>query len=146
MTTTTLEDAKVGDKVWDTRKGWGVVAEMRYSNEYPILVNFGHNYESYTLDGYYFEGDVNPSLFWDEIVIEAPPKPLPDLPVDAKVLVWLDGDGLKLKRHFSHFENGLLHTFDSGKTSWTGVSTSAWVKWELVECHKIQISGECYAD
>lgn len=131
--TTTLEDAKVGDKVWDTRKGWGVVDEIRYSNEYPILVNFGYDCESYTLDGYYFEDDVSPSLFWDEIVIEAPPKPLPDLPVDAKVLVWLDGSRDKYRRHFSHFENGGCHTFCGGHTSWTGGTTTAWDNWELAE-------------
>ena len=130
--TTTLEDAKVGDKVWDTRKGWGVVDEMRYSNEYPILVNFGHDYETYTLDGYYFEDDVNPSLFWDEIAIEAPPKPLPDLQVDTKVYVWSNADGLKLKRHFSHFKNGDCHTFNGGLSSWTGESTTSWDNWECV--------------
>lgn len=133
MKITTLEDAKVGDKVWDTRKGWGVVDEMRYSNEYPILVNFGHDYESYTLEGYYFEDDVNPSLFWDEIVIEAPPKPLPKLEVDTKVVV-LDNDGSKINRYFSHFDkDGVLCAFDGGRTSWTGVSTSAWNSWELAE-------------
>ena len=61
--TTTFEDAKVGDKVWDSRKGWGVVNELRYSSDYPILVDFADDCESYTLDGYYYKDDVNPSLF-----------------------------------------------------------------------------------
>ena len=131
--TTTLEDAKVGNKVWDSRKGWGVVNELRYSSDYPILVDFADDYESYTLDGYYYKDDVNPSLFWDEIVIEAPPKPLPDLPVDTKVYVWSNADGLKLKRHFSHFKNGDCYTFSGGLSSWTGESTTSWDNWELVE-------------
>ena len=134
--TTTLEDAKVGDKVWDTRKGWGVVDETRYSNEYPILVNFGHDFESYTLEGYYFEDDVNPSLFWDEIVIEAPPKPLPKLAVDTKVLVWNNSRAHAQKAHFCCFEDGKMFTYESGRTSFTkalGDNLKGWYYWELVE-------------
>ena len=131
--TTTFECAKVGDKVWESRKGWGVVNEVGYSSDYPLLVDFADDCESYTLDGYYYKDDVNPSLFWDEIVIEAPPKPITDLPVDTKVLVWLDGSRDKYRRHFSHFENGGCHTFSGGHTSWTGLTTTAWDNWELAE-------------
>ena len=63
-------------------------------------------------------------------------KPMPSLAVDAKVLVWGDGHPRKLARHFSHFENGKIRTFDSGLTSWTSrlrPGTSAWDNWELAE-------------
>lgn len=133
--TTTFETAKVGDKVWDSRKGWGVVDELRGSSDYPILVDFVHEYESYTLNGYYFEDDVNPSLFWGEIVIEAPVKPMPVLQVDAKVLVWYDDDdNVKHRRYFSHFGvDGKISTFHSGQTSWSTNKTASWDHFEVVE-------------
>lgn len=131
---TMFADVQVGDYVWDSRKGWGIVVATEHDAHYPIIVDFEGDYDSYTLDGYYSEGDVNPTLFWDEIEIKAPPKPLPKLEVDAKVIVWEDV-GVELKRHFSHFsDDGVLHTFYNGKTSFTnGGHYSAWINWRLAE-------------
>lgn len=127
-------DVRVGDKVWDIRKGWGVVDELEYYSDYPVCVDFGHGCETYTLEGYCSEDDVNPTLLWDEIEIKTPPAPLPKLEVDTKVVVWEDV-GTELKRHFSHFsKEGVLHTFYNGKTSFTNDGeTSAWVNWKLAE-------------
>ena len=125
-------DVQVGDDVWDSRMGWGVVDEVICSSDYPIIVDFVHECESYTLDGYYFVDDVNPSLFWDEIELKAPPKPLPKLEVDTKVIVWSSA-GVKTHRYFSHFDkDGVLHTFTDGKTSFTSIGdtdTEAWDYW-----------------
>ena len=66
---------------------------------------------------------------------EAPTKPLPDLEVDAKVLVWNDTHE-KNRRHFSHFSNGRIYTFDNGTTSFTRLhakSMTGWPYWELAE-------------
>ena len=133
--TTTFETAKVGDRVWCMRAGWGEIRDdRRASAAYPIHVYFSNDeFKTYTVDGLYDADDITQSLFWDEVKIEAPQKPLPDLEVDAKVLVWSDHRCLKLKRHFSHFENGVLRAFDRGHTSWTGGPTSAWPNWELAE-------------
>ena len=127
-------DVKVGDDVWDSRKGWGVVDELICSSDYPVNVDFVHECESYTLDGYYCVGDVNPSLFWDEIELKAPPAPMPHLELDTEVFVWKD-DGLKVRRHFSHFsEDGVLHVFDGGLTSFTGSgNTTAWDYWVIAK-------------
>lgn len=131
--TTTFETAKVGDKVWCMKSGWGKISRIDDRN-YPIAVSFPNDeFKTYTLGGFYDNDDITQSLFWDEIVIEAPPKPLPDLQVDTKVYVWSNADGLKLKRHFSHFKNGNCHTFSGGLSSWTGESTTSWDNWELVE-------------
>ena len=130
-----FEDVQVGDDVWDIRMGWGVVDELICSSDYPIIVDFAHECESYTLDGYYSEGDVNPSLFWDEIELKAPPKPpLPELEVDTKVIVWSSA-GVKTPRYFSHFDkDGVLHTFFGGQTSFTSDSdTTAWDYWVTAE-------------
>lgn len=127
-------DIKVGDKVWNIRLGWGVVRELMNLSDYPIYVSFERGAGTYTWDGYYILEDLNPSLFWDEIEVKAPPKPLPDLEVDAKVYVW-DSLGAKCRRHFSHFdESGVLHTFSAGKTSFTGSgATHSWSSWKIAE-------------
>lgn len=135
MSKAMFADVRVGDKVWDIRRGWGVVYELDYPSDQPIGVDFGHDYDTYTLEGYYSEDDVNPTLFWKEIELpELPPAPLPKLEVDTKVIVWEDV-GTELKRHFSHFsKDGVLHTFDNGKTSFTNEGNySVWVNWKLAE-------------
>lgn len=134
--TTTFETAKVGDKVWDFYQGWGVVREIGRSARYPIYVNLASGgYKRYTSGGLYDEDDISQSLFWDEVVIEAPVKPMPDLEVDTKVLVWVHPDNIH-KRHFSHFENGDMYTFDDGGTSFTrplAASVTGWPCWLLAE-------------
>lgn len=69
--------------------------------------------------------------------IEASQNPLPDLAVDTEVLVW-ENPEQKRKRHFSHFNNGQMCTFDKGCTSYTASKikvavTACWSHWELVE-------------
>ena len=134
MNSAMFEHAEVGDKVWDIRQGWGVVSKITPSHTYPIDVEFEYEDDTYTWDGYFTLDNVNPSLFWDEIKIEAPPKPLPDLQVDAKVFVWNNPES-RLCRHFSHFdEDGVLHTFDHGRTSFSSIgSTDSWSCWKLAE-------------
>ena len=134
MSKAMFADVQVGDYVWDSRKGWGNVDEVVHSSHFPIRVDFGHDSDAYTLDGYYNIDDVHPSLFWDEIELKAPPAPMPELEVDAKVVVWQDG-GSKTLRHFSHFsKDGVLHAFVDGKTSFTCVAdTTAWDNWMLAE-------------
>lgn len=132
--TTTFEDAKIGDKVWCMRSGWGEICGIHLKDKYSISVYFPNaEYKRYTSDGFYNEDDATRSLFWDEVTIVAPEKPMPDLPVDAKVLVWNYSSRTKYCRHFSHFENSKIYVFDKGMSSWTGISKSAWDHWELVE-------------
>ena len=137
--TTTFETAKVGDRVWCMVAGWGEVQAIDSSRDYPIAVCFkGDDIQTYTVGGFFAADDIRQTLFWDEIVFEVPVKPMPSLAVDAKVLVWGDGQGptRKSARHFSHFENGRIRTFDAGLTSWTSrlrPETSACDHWELAE-------------
>lgn len=60
--TTTFETAKPGDRVWSIRNGWGEIHDADESGAYPISV-------------YY-------SVYWDEVEIEAPQKPLSDLELE----------------------------------------------------------------
>lgn len=128
-------DVKVGDKVWDICRGWGVVTTLNVCDTYPIEVEFEHGDGTYARDGYYNLEDVNPSLFWDEIELVAPQKPLPLLEVDTKVVVWLPNTGMKICRHFSHFdEYGFLYVFIDGRTSFTSDGTThRYDNWELAQ-------------
>lgn len=133
----TFTDAKAGDRVWSLTHGWGVVtARLAPHTPYPLAVEFeDRSYRTYTLWGLLHFTDHNPTLFWDEVKIEAPEKPMPHLEVDTKVLVWVRPE-LKFKRHFSHFKNGLIVTFECGRTSFTALdeySLTPWPHWELAE-------------
>jgi len=60
-------------------------------------------------------------------------KTLPDLEVDARVLVWNLPQN-KVKRHFSHFdEDGCICVFDHGMSSFTAKGYTACPHWELWE-------------
>ena len=128
-----FSNAKIGDKLWSFRYGWGEVFDIIYNTQYPINIRFGRGTCTYTTLGKSYAGDLLPDLYYDEIKFEIPKKPLPKLAVDTKVIV----DDL-YKRHFSHFNaDGIICTFTSGKTSWSsGGSTEPWDTWELAEEEK----------
>jgi hypothetical protein len=78
MKTTTFENAKPGDRVWDIRKGWGTIDKLNPHSVYSIIVNFDLDKQgefTYTVKGKSFMSDINQSLFWNELKIEAPEKP-----------------------------------------------------------------------
>lgn len=134
--TTTFETAKNGDRVWCLRLGWGEIRDTAWSARYPIYVTFpSGEFSTFTAGGLHCEEDISQTLFWDEVKIKAPQKPLPDLAVDTKVIVWVR-PGETFKRHFSHFEDDQIITFDCGKTSFTTsgeYDETAWPNWEIAE-------------
>ena len=76
-------------------------------------------------------------LYWNEFEIpkEAFIKPLPQLAVDTKVIVW-DDNGNSHKQHFKEFKNGKIVCFILGRTSFTAHDDSdetLWNNWELYE-------------
>ena len=65
----TFSNSKVGDKVYTISKGWGEVDEIDNSEMYSITVMFDeHTRNTYTKEGKEYEEDINPNLFWDEVV------------------------------------------------------------------------------
>lgn len=126
---TTFETAKVGDRVWCILYGWHPIIDTQYDVNYPILTSKG----SYTIDGRNYSNNGR-TLFWDEVVITPPPKPLPKLEVDTKVLVWDEGF-YKTKAYFSHFDSkNKICVFPLGRTSWSNDSnTQSWTYWELTK-------------
>ena len=126
---TTFETAQVGDRVWCLLHGWHPIIDTQHNVNYPILTRKG----SYTIDGRYYSNNGR-VLFWDEVIITPPPKPLPKLEVDTKVLVWDNEDKLVRKRYFSHFDdNNNIHVFAQGATSWTKDLTTKYSNWELAK-------------
>lgn len=131
-------NAEVGDKVWDMKYKYGVIISTDYTREVPLCVKFdsGH-YKHYTIDGLLVCNSCGSNniqtLFWQKFIIpkEAFVKPMAQLEVDTKVLVW-GINKQKLRRHFSHFDDfGRIWTFDNGSTSWSGDAATPWTNWEL---------------
>jgi hypothetical protein len=72
-----FSNAKVGDRVWSFDKGWGTIQGFDNNPKYPILVDLDDSSSrSYTYDGKYFDNDINPNLFWNELKFEIPSKPV----------------------------------------------------------------------
>lgn len=135
-------NAEVGDKVWDMKYKHGVIISTNYTIGLPICVKFDSGrIEHYTIDGLLYNSYVSnniQTLFWQEFIIpkEAFVKPMPQLEVDTKVLVWETGKQ-KLRRYFSHFDDfGRIWTFDIGSTSWSGNAVTPWTNWELYKEEK----------
>jgi hypothetical protein len=76
---TTFENAKVGDKVYSPTFGWGEIIDTSNFKHYPLGVRFLNNdidTHYFTLEGYYHMETPIQSLFWGEVAIEAPKKPV----------------------------------------------------------------------
>lgn len=135
-----FSNAKVGDVVWSSMYGMGVISDIRESSSYPIyaifekLNKFNAKFDtSYSISGTRGDSEYQ-TLFWQEFEIpkEAFVKPLPKLEVDTKVLVWDNDTDYKHKRYFSRFEYGKIVCFDGGATSWSeGTDTTTWNNWKL---------------
>lgn len=72
----TFENAKIGDKVWNIRKGWGIITYIETNSTFAINVEFKDGSDIWFLkDGKEFYDDINPTLFWNEIKVDMPEKP-----------------------------------------------------------------------
>jgi hypothetical protein len=79
MSTTTFEDAEVGDKIYSVAFGWGEVIRTDGFEHYPLGVRFQNvviDTHYFTLDGCYYKDNPIQSLFWDKVDIKAPKKPI----------------------------------------------------------------------
>jgi hypothetical protein len=71
----TFENAQTSDRVWSMHHGWGVVTHV---SDPKILVRFDHLKWNgiFTICGKYCTKDLNPTLFWNEVKIDIPQKPV----------------------------------------------------------------------
>ena len=133
---TTFETASIGDEVWCVSMGWGTITNIT-NDDYPICVEFDSGkWDSFTMEGRLYKDDLNPLLFWSEVKIVVPTKPLPKLNKDDCVEVWnanTTDPTIFYKRHFSHFEDGSIFCFRDGGTSWTSIQTTGWNRWRKTE-------------
>lgn len=65
-----FDNAKVGDRVWSIRYGWGKIKNVALNKVYGLLIEFlrsdGTPYECvYTFDGKDYDSDRYPTLFWN---------------------------------------------------------------------------------
>lgn len=135
--------AKVGDRVWSYLDGWGTIIDTSFGQEgysFPIRVQYSDSdTECYTTCGKLYNRNINPTLFWDEIKFDIPDKPLPELEVDTKVLVWNNGES-KYRGHFYSFtEDGRIRAWSNSTSSFTANSDDCytlWPNWELYEENK----------
>lgn len=70
-----FREAKVGDRVWSLLNGWGVIIDIAPECAYPLRVKFKDDSQYFNLEGKTWDIHYSPTLFWDEVKIEAPPRP-----------------------------------------------------------------------
>lgn len=131
---TVFRNYKRGDKVWHITKGW-VEIDSIDSTQHPINTRF----DNFTVDGKAYEDDLYPTIYPNEFKVpaEAFKKPLPDLKVDTKVIVWNKDDKAKYHRHFKWFtKDGEIVCFVNGTTSWSNDGDTIWDYYEVFEDDK----------
>ncbi len=136
-----FKDYKAGDKVWSIIKGWETIVEIGVLNEYPIKTGC----EAYTMSGKRYESDIIPTIYPNKFKIVIPPetyqKPLPEIAVDTKVIVWGD-DKVMRKRHFAGFNvKDRIMTYAVGTTSFTG-GMCAMETWDNYKIYKETENGK----
>ena len=77
-----FSSAKVGDRVWSSRFGYGVVETvtstpigLHPNSDTKMGIKFDNQWAWYLIDGKQNGHDAFPTLFWDEVKITPPPKP-----------------------------------------------------------------------
>jgi len=74
MSETTFENAKVGDRVWSSVFGAGIILDNANSKDFPIYVKFSNFCASFMTDGKRFKEERR-TLFWEEIDMIPPERP-----------------------------------------------------------------------
>jgi len=132
---------KIGDRVFSySLQQWGTV-EMRVatSSNTTITVYFDNleRKRIYEENGKLFPTDKASDLFYSKVSITPPLKPLPDLKIDDKVIVWNNyTPEEKYNRYFAGWEGGRITCFCDGSTSWSAPKAGriiTWENWEIIE-------------
>ena len=98
-----------------------------FGSAYPFFIQLETG-EVHTVDLDLFSFTDSSSPYIEEI------SPYADWTIDAKVLVWGEGDSEKQKRHFAGVcDDGKPLAWDSGQTSWTSYRSFVWDYAELAE-------------
>lgn len=122
-----LPKFKAGDCVWSVLRNCWVELE---GGQFTFVSDGRWNY---TQEGQLI-GSENPvpMLFLNEVKPQdwpQPEPPLPNLAVDAPVMVRDDNDSYWVKRHFANWDNTQICCWDNGCTSFTANCLTPW-KWK----------------
>ena len=98
-----------------------------FGSAYPFFIQLETG-EVHTVDLNLFFYNDSSHPYLEEVI------PYADWPIDAKVLVWGEGDSEKQKRYFAGVcDDGKPLAWDSGQTSWTSDRSFVWDYAELAE-------------
>lgn len=114
---------KEAQRVWSPMNGLGTVEAIREDRSHSVVVHFDTGgMRSYTGSGRYFENDLLPTLFLDEVSPwPDPPAHRPDLKMDQPIWVRNDQSDAWLPKHFAGWdENNKVMAW-----CWNGTSHSA---------------------
>ena len=122
------------NKCYKTRNGFKVkIISTNLKNHFPVVAilidrDGSEIIRQYTETGKYYGESINHNF---DLVEYNPAK---DLKVDERILVKDSYSDEWVPRHFSHVgDNGELHAFVDGCTSFTTVHTSIWEEWKYPE-------------
>jgi hypothetical protein len=121
----------IGTKV-ETAWGPGKIVLSSIGNCYAVsvLLDNGKS-ETYTAEGKYLLNHARPTLFLAPFEWPTQEQPLPDLPVDAPIMVRNYEYESWGHRHFAAWKYGKVTTFMGGRTSFTENVTIDWEQWRL---------------
>lgn len=123
------------NKCYKTKSGYSIrIITTDLKNTYPVVGVFTDSEGSesiwqWTKTGKYYREDTDHSLDLVEY------NPAEDLKVDDRILVKGNcSGGAWVPRHFSHIgDNGKVHAFLDGRTSFTTKNTTIWNQWKYPE-------------
>lgn len=132
-----VEEGKIGDKVFDIERGWGIIVSLVPAavDQRPVAAEFRAPYKQkiwYTLNGRNTATDKMPVLYWNEFTVpEEAYKKLPHRPnfkTDQPLIVESPHmSGNYFRRYFSHWPDDPadmgVYVFCNGKTSWSSESS-----------------------
>ena len=129
-----FKNAKIGDRVFSCRQGWGTIVQIDPTCECGLVYKYapdeGYCAFWFTVSGRIEEEDLFPSVLWGEPKFEMPKRPLPELEVDAKVLVRMSEKNPWVRRYFHSFdEEGNLCTWIGGATEYSAQNSDSFTSW-----------------
>lgn len=134
-----FSNARVGDRVKCLIYGDGVIDSTTYNAcGFPLHVKFANRNgwsASYTIDGKQKQGSNNTLFYHFEEqfpTAQACKRPLPEIALDEKVLVWSTPAGRWREMYATgEFCKRGIYVFCNGATSWSGSKTDVYVHWKL---------------
>ena len=122
------KEYKIGERIYEVVKSFSGLLLLKNIKSYGYI-----EYEMYIFD--IINGEFEEYLDWSKV------------PVDTKVLVSDNGDTW-YKRHFAKYENGSVHVFPDGRSSFTTEVSDIIYPWKYAKLYEEQdkLKEEVYDD